>query len=66
MSEADEKVHFLDCGAAYLLDGGGLDAAILPDALHPNALGMDRLASCLQPLLDNLVLAPTPSAAAGI
>lgn len=55
MAEQDDKVHFLDCGAPFALPEGGLDSSILPDALHPNAGGMDLLASCIKPQLDLLV-----------
>ena len=63
MTQADDKMHYLDCGAPFVLPGGGLDGGILPDALHPNADGMDLVAKCLQPHLDNLVLAPSPAVA---
>ena len=55
MAAEDNKVHFLDCGAPFILPEGGLDSSILPDALHPNAAGMDLLASCLKPQVDLLV-----------
>lgn len=55
MAEKNEKVHFLDCGAPFILPEGGLDSSILPDALHPNAGGMELLAGCLKPQLDILV-----------
>ena len=53
---SDDKVHFLDCGAPFIKASGGLEGKILPDALHPNTEGMDILGSCIQPVLDNLVL----------
>ena len=55
MAEADERVHFLDCGGPYIKAGGGLESRLLPDALHPNPEGMDHLGACIQPLLDELV-----------
>lgn len=55
LANEDDKVHFLDCGAPFVLPEGGLDSSILPDALHPNAEGMDLLASCVKPQLDLLV-----------
>ena len=55
MTSQDNKIHFLDCGAPFVLPEGGLDSSIIPDALHPNAGGMDLLASCIKPQLDLLV-----------
>lgn len=55
-------MHYLDCGAPFLLEGGGLDSSLLPDALHPNTEGMETVAQCLQPLLDRLVLPFAPAA----
>ena len=55
MALREAKVHFLDCGAPFVLPEGGLDSSILPDALHPNAGGMELLAACLKPQLDILV-----------
>lgn len=57
VAERDNRIHFLDCGAPFILPEGGLDGSILPDALHPNAGGMDLVASCLKPRLDSLISA---------
>lgn len=55
LAETNQKVHFLDCGAPFVLEGGGLKSAILPDALHPNTEGMNLLGACIQPVLDNVM-----------
>lgn len=66
MTESDDKVHYIDCGAPYILPSGGLDSNLIPDALHPNGPGMEQMAKCLQPLIDDIVLLPTPAAVAGV
>uniref|UniRef100_A0A061QZF3 Sgnh hydrolase n=3 Tax=Tetraselmis sp. GSL018 TaxID=582737 RepID=A0A061QZF3_9CHLO len=50
-------VHFLDCGRHFVGADGHLVPGLMPDALHPNAAGMAKLADCvntvLMPLLAN-------------
>ncbi|KAK9855803.1 hypothetical protein WJX84_002342 [Apatococcus fuscideae] len=40
-----EGVHYVDCTAPFL-PNGKLDENLMPDALHPNAEGMDLFAAC--------------------
>ena len=50
-----ERVQYIDCGAAFLIDDparpGGriIDARLVPDGVHPAAAGMDVLGLCLDP-----------------
>ena len=50
-----ERVQYLDCGAAFLINdparpgGRVIDARLIPDGVHPNAAGMDVLGLCLDP-----------------
>ncbi len=53
MAALDDRMHYLDCGKAFInADGAGVNASMLPgDALHPNAAGYRALAACLDPTL---------------
>ncbi len=53
LAALDDRMHYLDCGAAFINAGGaGVNASMLPgDALHPNAAGYRTLATCLDPTL---------------
>lgn len=54
----DAKLHFIDCGERFFTtDQKSIDAAIMPDALHPNAAGYQLLAECLDPLVTKLMQA---------
>ncbi|CAL5221183.1 g3329 [Coccomyxa viridis] len=50
----DDAVHYLDCGPA-VTPGGQIHPELMPDALHPNAAGMELFAQCLSPLVDELM-----------
>ncbi|CAL8471477.1 g11019 [Coccomyxa elongata] len=50
----DDAVTYLDCGPALLPDGK-IHPEFMPDALHPNADGMELFARCLSPLVDKLM-----------
>ncbi|KAI7837173.1 hypothetical protein COHA_008966 [Chlorella ohadii] len=51
------RVQYLDCGARFLVPNGtAIDPALMPDALHPSAAGMERgIAQCIKPLVDLLM-----------
>ncbi len=50
------SVHYADCGAHFLnADRTAIDAALMPDALHPSAAGLEKLAQCIKPLVDLLM-----------
>ncbi len=53
LAALDDRMHYLDCGEAFINAGGaGVNASMLPgDALHPNAAGYRALAACLDPTL---------------
>ena len=57
-----EKVHYLDCGETFLVTGPGgqrtVDGRLVPDGVHPNAEGMDRLGLCLDPTVAFLKMHP--------
>ena len=58
-------VHYLDCGAGFLVPGNAsVDPTLLPDELHPNTAGYRVLAACIAPVLNALVLGGLPLAAA--
>ena len=47
---------FQDCGAHFLVDSGTrLDAKLLPDAVHPSTEGMAAIATCLEPLVVDII-----------
>ena len=50
-------VHYVDCSTRFLNAGHtAIDAALMPDALHPSAAGMERgIAQCIKPLVDALM-----------
>lgn len=50
-------MRFLDCGPRFLTAGGTqIDAALMPDALHPGKAGHERgLAQCIKPVVDELM-----------
>lgn len=54
---AQKHVHYVDCGPRFLnANRTAIDAALLPDALHPSAAGMERgVAQCIKPLVDRLM-----------
>ncbi|KAG8465312.1 hypothetical protein KFE25_002619 [Diacronema lutheri] len=45
------RVAYADCGAAFVRADGQVDAQLMPDMLHPNALGHTLLLRCLRPHL---------------
>ena len=55
MRRRHEKVQYIDCGAAFLINdparpgGRVIDARLMPDGVHPSAVGMDVLGLCLDP-----------------
>ncbi|PRW60678.1 mago nashi-like protein [Chlorella sorokiniana] len=51
------NVHYVGCGGRFLnANRTAIDAALMPDALHPSAAGMERgLAQCIQPLVRQLM-----------
>lgn len=58
-----EFAHFADIGSAFLSDepvGGKYEVkeALMPDSLHPSAVGMRIVASQLEPIISSLVSAP--------
>lgn len=58
-----EFAHFADLGSAFLSDemvGGKYDVkeALMPDSLHPSAVGMRIVASQLEPIISELVNTP--------
>lgn len=51
-----ERVHFVDCSAGYLVDGGAhISKDLMPDALHPSGAGFEVMAQCLEGLVDKLM-----------
>ncbi len=58
-----EFAHYVDLGSAFLSDepvGGRYDVkeALMPDSLHPSAIGMRIVASQLEPIISKLVSTP--------
>ncbi|EIE19165.1 SGNH hydrolase [Coccomyxa subellipsoidea C-169] len=50
-----KHVRFVDCGAHFLAeDESRLDDELLPDGVQPNAAGMDALAQCLLPAIEDI------------
>lgn len=60
-------VTYVYCGDLFLdKKGGGLDDRAMPDALHPNALGMRRMSDeCLAPVVLPLLEAARAAAGGG-
>lgn len=55
----DGHLHFIDCNDRFIVPGGhAIDAALMPDALHPSAAGHELLAQCLDPLVHKLMQRP--------
>ena len=50
-------MHYLGCGWRLLnANRTAIEAALMPDALHPGAAGMERgIAQCIKPLVDGLM-----------
>jgi len=50
-------VHYVGCGYRFLnANRTAIDPALMPDALHPSAAGMERgIAQCIKPLVDQLM-----------
>jgi lysophospholipase L1-like esterase len=43
------RVTYVDCSAGFVgAESGAVDAALMPDFLHPSALGMEKIGRCLQ------------------
>ncbi len=64
--ENPEFAHYVDLGSAFLSDelvGGRYDVkeALMPDSLHPSAIGMRIVASQLEPIVSRLVSTPVDS-----
>lgn len=55
MDHSRENLHFVDCGARFLHHDGSLDQSLMPDQLHPNALGATKWMECIKPLVDRLI-----------
>lgn len=51
------NMHFTACGWRFLnANRTAIEAALMPDALHPSAAGMERgIAQCIKPLVDALM-----------
>lgn len=69
--ENPEYAHYLDLGSAFLSDepvGGRYDVkeALMPDSLHPSAIGMRIVASQLEPIISKLVSTPPADADADV
>jgi hypothetical protein len=46
LAARSKRLHFVGCGGPLLLlSNGSIDAALMPDALHPNAAGYELLFS---------------------
>jgi len=54
-----EKTRYLDIGDKFMDADGKISKDIMPDALHPNARGYQIWADAMQPLLDQMIKAPT-------
>ncbi|KAK9839295.1 hypothetical protein WJX81_006254 [Elliptochloris bilobata] len=54
LAETDSHIHYVDCSAG-LTNATGIDRSILPDSLHPNAAGYEKIFACLSPLVDRLM-----------
>eukprot|EP01052_Picozoa_sp_SAG31_P066375 SAG31_NODE_25177_length_466_cov_1.258856_1_plen_136_part_10 len=48
-SKRDSKVHFVDCNAVFLDEGGNIRPDLMPDFLHPSKSGAEALTECLAP-----------------
>jgi lysophospholipase L1-like esterase len=56
MASQDGRVHYLDCGAVFLSEGGSaIVEERMPDALHPSGPGAQELALCINPEVDRLM-----------
>lgn len=55
-AQGQSRVHFIDCGSAFLAaNGRSISPSLMPDALHPGAAGMAALAACAGPLIGGLL-----------
>jgi hypothetical protein len=57
-----ERLHFVDCDSQLLLlEDGSIDPALMPDALHPNAAGYEKLfAQCWDAAIAHLLALTAP------
>lgn len=60
LTEGSDHLHFLDIGQAFLsetLDGDRFEIkeTLMPDSMHPSAVGMRIIATRLEPLVSQLV-----------
>ena len=49
-----EHVHYLDISNTFLQDNGRLGQDVMPDALHPNALGYELWAQAMEEKIGQL------------
>jgi hypothetical protein len=54
VAEADDYVHYIDCGGPFLSDTG-IHPALMPDGIHPWAEGLDLQMACLEPFISKLI-----------
>jgi len=53
---ADNKqVFYLDVNAVFLNPDGTVNAALMPDLIHPNGEGAEAMAAAIKPTLDKLM-----------
>ena len=48
-------MSFLDCSSHFLTGTGTIDAAYMPDGVRLNTAGMERLAVCIEPMLQDVM-----------
>ena len=53
----DDRMYYIDCGSGFH-NATDVSTELTVDGLHPNAWGYEILASCLQPLVDELMALP--------
>jgi len=51
----DKTVFYLDIGSVFLQPNGDLPKSVMPDYLHPQALGYEMWAKAIEPTLKNLL-----------
>lgn len=50
-----DRAHYVYCGDSYLDGNGNIIGDLMPDALHPDAAGMELMAQCLEPWVGKFI-----------
>ncbi|CAL5224691.1 g7416 [Coccomyxa viridis] len=49
------RIKFVDCRSFFLSESEDIDEELMPDSAYPNASGMEQLAQCMQPAIQDIL-----------